>query len=68
MLINLMVPSQVVIAVPHSNKFGQFEIPKFCLSNDLGNILKMQRLTDVTLLVDGREFLAHKLILIGYIN
>ena len=41
----------------------QFKVPECRLSDDLGVLWEHARYTDVTLLVQGREFQAHKAIL-----
>lgn len=41
----------------------QFRVPKCRLSHDFGMLLDDQKLTDVVLVVDGKEFRAHKAIL-----
>lgn len=47
----------------------QFKVPECRLPDDLGNLFEIQKFSDVTLSVSGREFQAHKAILAGnYLN
>ncbi|VVC25545.1 Hypothetical protein CINCED_3A023020 [Cinara cedri] len=41
----------------------QFKVPECRLPDDLGNLFEIQKFSDVTLSVSGREFQAHKAIL-----
>ncbi|XP_050545491.1 protein roadkill isoform X3 [Daktulosphaira vitifoliae] len=41
----------------------QFKVPECRLPDDLGNLFEVQKFSDVTLSVSGREFQAHKAIL-----
>lgn len=43
----------------------QFKVPECRLPDDLGNLFEIQKFSDVTLSVSGREFQAHKAILAG---
>lgn len=43
----------------------QFKVPECRLSDDLGQLFEVQKFSDVTLAVGGREFQAHKAILAG---
>lgn len=43
----------------------QFKVPECRLPDDLGNLFEVQKFSDVTLSVSGREFQAHKAILAG---
>lgn len=45
----------------------QFKVPECRLPDDLGNLFEIQKFSDVTLSVSGREFQAHKAILAGNI-
>jgi hypothetical protein len=43
----------------------QFKVPECRLPDDLGQLFEVQKFSDVTLSVGGREFQAHKAILAG---
>ena len=44
------------------------KVPECRLSDDLGGLFERAASSDVTLLVQGREFQAHKAILAGSVN
>lgn len=46
----------------------QFKVPECRLPDDLGQLFEIQKFSDVTLSVGGREFQAHKAILAGKNN
>lgn len=62
--LQISVSNDIVVGSGQYNAV-QFIKPKCNLQNDLGNLFKLQTLSDVTLSVGGEEYRVHKNILAG---